>query len=389
MNRWSQFWQVQDYWFLTSVLFLVVLGFLMVFSASSDYASYRYDDLYYFSKRHAVYLLLGVIAMTITALIPLKAWFELAFPLFLVGIVLLIAVLIVGTNVNGSQRWIRLAGFSLQPSEFMKVAMVLAVARYVTRFQENLTQRGFYFIRPLIAIPVVAILLLLEPDYGATVLISATVVGVLFLAGVPLLPFMSVMGLALTAAYFVAISSPYRLARLTGFADPWANQFDSGYQLTQSLIAFGRGHFDGVGYGNSVQKLMFLPEAHTDFVFSIWAEETGWLGALLIVALFTILVARLFVLCRRALNRNQRFIAWVAAGFGFLIAGQAFINLGVASGLLPTKGLTLPFISYGGSSLLVSFALVGIVMRMHVAVNQMTTKRGPKASNDSLLGVIP
>ncbi|MEQ3697600.1 MAG: putative lipid II flippase FtsW [Pseudomonadales bacterium] len=373
-TNWGSFWQAQDRWFLAAVVALVALGFAMVASASSDYSAHHHGTIYYFSIRHAIYLLIGLVGLSVAAFIPLKDWYALSFPLFIAGVVLLVAVLFFGTSVNGSQRWIRLAGFSLQPSEFMKVGMVLFIARYITKFQQDLSTRTLYFFRPLLAVPLVALLLLAEPDYGATVLISATVIGMLFLSGAPLLPFISLMIGVLGSAYLLAISSPYRLARLTGFADPWANQFDSGYQLTQSLIAFGRGHLTGVGYGNSVQKLMFLPEAHTDFVFAIWAEETGFFGAALVIALFTLLVTRLFIISRKALKRNQPFIAWTAAGFGFLISGQAFINMGVASGLLPTKGLTLPFISYGGSSLLVSLVMVGIVMRLCAAMNQSATR---------------
>jgi len=377
-KQWANFWADQDYWLLGAVAVLVTLGFLMVASASTDFAAYKYNNTYHFMIRHFVYLVVALFGLIIAALLPVSAYYRNAFALFGLGLALLVAVLIIGTNVNGSQRWIRFGPFGLQPSEFMKIAMVIVTARYITKFQGDLKQKKLYFVRPLVMFFVTAILLLLEPDYGATVLIGFTVVGMLFLSGVPMISFATLMGSGLMLVSYLATSSEYRMKRLTGYQNPWEHQFDSGYQLTQSLIAFGRGHWEGVGFGNSVQKLMFLPEAHTDFVFAIWAEEMGFIGAAFIVGLFVLLVSRIIRLSRRAAARNQPFVAWVAMGLALLISGQAFINMGVASGLLPTKGLTLPFISYGGSSLLQSFMMVGLLMRLQVSVNHSATRTKSK-----------
>ena len=270
----------------------------------------------------------------------------------------------IGKHVNGSARWLGAGPISIQVSEFMKLAMILYLASYLVRHREEVHERLIGFIKPLLILIIICILLLKEPDFGAATVILATSLGMMFLAGARLGQFMGLLVLSLTAFSILAISSPYRLQRLTSFLNPWANPFDSGYQLTQSLIAFGRGNWFGVGLGESIQKLFYLPEAHTDFVFAILTEELGLLGALFLIATYALLTIRIFMIGRRAQELQYDFAAYVAYGIGLWISLQVLINFGVNTGLLPTKGLTLPFMSYGGSSLLISCVAISILIRI-------------------------
>jgi len=252
----------------------------------------------------------------------------------------------------------------LQPSEFIKFFMVLFVAGYLVRRGDELREQLSGFVKPLLVVAGVGVLLLLEPDFGATGVLMATVVGMLFLGGAKVWQFLLLLLIGLGGAWYLVISSPYRLERLTTFLNPWADPFNSGFQLTQALIAFGRGEWFGVGLGGSVQKLFYLPEAHTDFLFAVLAEELGLLGALLVVALFSILVWRIFIIAARALRVGSSFGAHVAWGIGICLSLQALINIGVNMGALPTKGLTLPLMSYGGSSIIVACMMVALVLRV-------------------------
>jgi len=272
----------------------------------------------------------------------------------------------IGREVNGATRWIGFGPVNLQPSELMKLFFVVYLAGYMTRRQRELQNSWSGMLRPLGLLGAVVGLLLLEPDFGAAVVIAGASMAMLFLGGARLLPFVVLMALALVGAGVMAVWSPYRLQRLITFLDPWSDQFSSGYQLTQALIAFGRGEVLGVGLGNSVQKLFYLPEAHTDFVFAIIAEELGLLGCVAFIALFAALIARILWIGRNAAQRQQLFSAHVCFGVALLLAAQVFINIGVNAGLLPTKGLTLPFLSYGGSSLLILFAMMGLILRIEV-----------------------
>jgi cell division protein FtsW len=227
------------------------------------------------------------------------------------------------------------------------------------------------------------VLLLLEPDFGAVVVIMGASLGMMFLGGVRLFQFLLLIAVSLGAVILMALASPYRMQRLITFADPWADQFNTGYQLTQSLIAFGRGEWLGVGLGNSVQKLFYLPEAHTDFVFAIVAEELGMLGAMAVLALFAFLVARIFIIARRAETRQQGFSAYLAYGIGLIFAGQVFINVGVNAGLLPTKGLTLPFLSYGGSSLVINCLMIAVLLRIDYEQRKALRQARRKSRGDS------
>lgn len=350
---------------MLAVFALVSLGFLMVASASIGYAADGYGDIFYFVKRHFIYLVISVIAALLVVQIPLEYWYRFAGALLIASIALLLVVLIpgIGHEVNGSRRWLRAGPLTVQVSEFAKLAMVVFVAAYLQRHQLRLRQQWQGFAKPVGIVAVVSGLLLLQPDFGSVMVIGGTVLALLFLAGVRIWHFNLLMLSAVAAVAVLITASPYRFQRLITFLDPWADQFNSGYQLTQSLIAFGRGEWFGVGLGNSVQKMFYLPEAHTDFVFAIYAEEFGLLGVLAVLGLLVLLVTRIFAVARSAVLRQDWFAAYVAFGVGVMLAGQAFINLGVTAGLLPTKGLTLPFVSYGGSSLVVCSVMVALVTR--------------------------
>ncbi len=304
--------------------------------------------------------------------VPLGWWYRHSLTLLAIAVLLLVAVLIpgLGREVNGSRRWIPIGPFTLQVGEFAKLAMVVFTAAYLQRRQLQLREQWQDFVKPLGIVAVVGLLLLAQPDLGSAVVIGATVVVMLFLAGVRLWQFSLLVAAALGVLAALVMFSPYRAQRLVTYLDPWADQFNTGYQLVQSLIAFGRGGWFGVGLGNSVQKAFYLPEAHTDFIFAILAEELGWVGVIGVVALFCVLVARCFVCARSAIQRQDWFAAFIAFGIGVLLAGQAFINIGVTAGLLPTKGLTLPLVSYGGSSLMVCCVMVALVLRLGAEMEQ-------------------
>ena len=354
---------------LTAVVLLAALGWLMVTSASMDWSQRYFDNVFYISARHGIFLCIGAAATWLMLRIPLSVWRSLSGLLVVLALVLLVAVLIpgVGREINGSMRWLSLGFMNAQPSEFAKLATVLYMASYLDRRRIEVQSKWSGFMKPLFVLSLLAILLLLEPDFGAVVVLMLSTLGLLFLGGVKAGQFILTAVVVVGSSVAILISQPYRLKRLTGYWEPWneENVFGSGYQLTQSLIAFGRGEFTGVGLGNSIQKLFYLPEAHTDFVFAIWAEETGLLGCLVILGLFTFVFLKAMTLGRKAFDEEQFFAAYVAYGVALLIGFQAFINLGVNVGLLPTKGLTLPFISYGGSSLLACCIALGLLLRVH------------------------
>ena len=354
-------------WALLSLwVALLSLGLIMVASASITFADHHYADAWFFAKRHFLYILIGVSFGALAALIPTQIWQRYSSLLLLMALILLLLVLIpgIGRKVNGAQRWLALGAFTLQASEIAKFSVVVFFASFFERRQLELQQGWWGFFKPVLVVALFSTLLLLEPDFGSTVVICIAVFSMLFLAGVRIWQYTLLLLACISSLAVMAYISPYRMKRLVAYLDPWADQFDSGYQLTQSLIAFGRGEWFGAGLGNSVQKLFYLPEAHTDFIFAIYAEEFGLVGVVIVVALFAALVWRILLICRRAIVQQKRFQAFSAFGFSVLISCQVFINIGVASGLLPTKGLTLPFISYGGSSLLVSCVSIGFLLRM-------------------------
>jgi len=337
----------------------------MVSSASVSFAAATYHDAWFFGKRHFIYILMGMGLAAFVVCVPMSVWQRYSGHLLLVAIFLLVIVLIpgIGKKVNGSQRWLSLGIINIQVSEIAKCCAVIFFASFFARRYQELHFGWQGFLKPLMVVGVFAGLMLLEPDFGATVVLSATIFAMMFIAGVKLLHFLLLIGIGAGSLGLVAILSPYRMQRLVTFLDPWADQFDTGYQLTQSLIGFGRGEWFGLGLGNSLQKLFFLPEAHTDFIFAIIAEEFGLIGAMLLISLFAAMIWRIITVAKKNLAVGKMFSALACFGIGILFSLQVFINIGVASGLLPTKGLTLPFISYGGSSLLICCALIGFVMR--------------------------
>lgn len=368
-----------NYLLILLVAILLSVGLVIIASASIDYSAVNHNDPWYFIKRHLIYIVIALAASTVMLSIPTLFWRKYGWMLFLVACVLLLIVLIpgVGKRVNGSQRWLQFGPITIQISEVVKFCGVIFFASYLSNSQYVLQTQWKELFKPLLMLVLLMWLLLLEPDFGGAVVLAITVGGMLFLAGAKLWQCILLLfsGLGILAA--LALFTPYRMKRLVTFLDPWKDQFDSGYQLTQSLIAFGRGEWLGLGMGNSIQKLLYLPEAHTDFVFAIFAEEYGFIGGLLLLGVFFLLVLRIFAIAKKAMERNDVFSALAVFGVAVLITCQVIINIGVASGFLPTKGLTLPFISYGGSSLIVSCLLIALVLRIEYDLDMaLVNKKG-------------
>ena len=347
------------------VAIVMLLGLVMVASASITTAADSGDALALFWRQLA-FAAVATCAMLLGARVPI-AWWRRSGPwLLLLGTVLLALVLVpgIGREVNGSMRWIPLGPVNLQPSELVKVFGVLYLAGYLVRRSDHVRSRLSGFAKPIALMSVIALLLLAEPDYGATVVLFATTLTMLFLGGVPFLSFLAWVFAIVSVFAAMMISAPYRMERLLTFIDPWSDPYGSGFQLTQALIAIGRGEWFGVGLGQSVQKLHYLPEAHTDFLFAVLSEELGLAGGVLTIALFAFITWRAFRIGRRAMAAGQPYGAHLAYGVGLLIGLQAYLNIGVNLGLLPTKGLTLPLMSYGGSSLLANAIAIGLLLRV-------------------------
>jgi cell division protein FtsW len=352
-----------------AALGLAALGLVMVYSASiatAEASRYTGNNAAWFLARHGVFLAVALSAAIAVFLVPAR-WWQLAAPwLFAGGVALLVLVLIpgIGREVNGARRWLDLPFASLQPSELMKLAAVLYAADYTTR--KHAVMKSFKKgLLPILAVMlVVSWLLLREPDFGAFVVIAVSAFSILFLGGMNGRHFAALLGMLGAGFVVLILSSPYRMQRIFGFMDPWSDAFGRGYQLSHSLIAFGRGEWLGVGLGASVEKLHYLPEAHTDFLLAVIGEELGFAGVALVVALFVWIVARAFAIGRQAALRERYFAALAAQGIGVWIGLQALINMGVNVGLLPTKGLTLPLMSYGGSGLLVNCVALAILLRI-------------------------
>lgn len=355
-----------DWVLLGLVITVASIGLLMVASASMSLSESMYGNAWYMVAKQSVFLALGIVSAAIIAMIPVSMWQQYGWVLLVLSIAILLLVLIpgIGKKVNGSQRWLQLGPITIQASELVKLFMVLFFANYLSRRHEELKSSWKGVFKPLFIVCVIAVLLLLEPDFGGSVVVAGTIFAMMFIAGMKLWQFFVLLTAGVGVMGLVAVLSPYRLQRLITFLDPWADQFNSGYQLTQSLIAFGQGQWTGVGLGRSVQKLFYLPDAHTDFIFAIVAEEFGLIGAAILIGLFAAIVYRILKLSKRAMLHNNSFISLAAFGIAILFAGQVFINMGVASSLLPTKGLTLPFISYGGSSVITSCLFIGVVLRL-------------------------
>ena len=355
-----------DWVFLGVCVFLVCLGLVFVGSASIALAERETGDAFYFVERQAMFIVMGICAAAVAMAVPLRFWRSMS-PVLLLGAFALLTLVLVpgfGREVNGSVRWLTIGSVRLiQASEPARLLLIMFIADYIARRQHEIATTFTGFAKPLGLVAIAIVLLLAEPDFGAATVLLATVLGMLFIAGARLRDFVMLLLAASGAMIALALSSPYRVARLTGFLDPWADPFDSGFQLTQSLIAIGRGEWFGVGLGAGVQKLFYLPEAHTDFVFAVIAEEIGLVGVLLVVGLYTVFFLRCFRTGRGAARAGESYASSVAFGVGLWVGIQSLINLGVNMGVLPTKGLTLPLISSGGSSLLVTCAAVGLVLR--------------------------
>lgn len=358
-----------DYTLIGAAIILLGLGLVMVASASLHRIG---DAPFYFFNRHLIATGIGLIGALMVFQISSEQWERSGTALYFLGLFLLLLVLIpgLGREVNGATRWIPVGPFSLQSSEFMKLFLVIYIAGYLVRRQNEVTHTIWGFIKPMILLVAASSLIMVQPDFGTTAVLLATALGMLFLGGVPIWQFAVLLALAGSALASLVIYSPYRLQRVTAFLDPWADVENSGYQLAQALIAFGRGEWFGVGLGNGIQKQFYLPEAHTDFLMAVIGEELGLAGTLLVIFLFAVLVWRAFSIGARAEQYQRRFAAYVAQGFGLWIGIQAFINIGVNVGLLPTKGLTLPLMSYGGNSIIVACVVIAILARIDYEIRR-------------------
>lgn len=352
---------------LTLVLMLLLGGFVILASASISVSDNATGDPFFYVERQLIAALIGAVCGFACLLIPMQVWRMLGPLMLLLGLALLLLVLIpgVGHEVNGSRRWIRFGVMNLQVSEPARLCFIIYLAGYVVRRNKAVREQFVGFLRPMLLLSLACAALLAEPDFGAAVVMLATALTILFVAGARIRDFLLFFTVAVVGMALLATASPYRMQRLTAFLDPWADPYDSGFQLTQSLIAIGRGEWFGVGLGNSVQKLFYLPEAHTDFVFAVFAEEFGLIGSLALIGVFLALLWRVYKLAIRAFNAERFFEAYVATGLGTWLGLQAFINVGVNMGLLPTKGLTLPLISYGRSSLIVTMIAFSLLLRIH------------------------
>jgi cell division protein FtsW len=370
---------------LTITLVLLIGGMIILASASISVSDGNAGQPFYYVERQLLAAMMGSVAAFVCLLVPMRVWQSLGPVMLLLGLALLTVVLVpgVGYTVNGSTRWLRIGVMNLQVSEPARLCLLLYVAGYLVRQNKCLRERFSGFLRPMLVLTLACGLLLAEPDFGAAIVLLATVLAMLFVAGARWRDFFLFFGVAIAAMASLAMTSEYRLARLTGFLDPWSDPFNSGFQLTQSLIAIGRGEWIGVGLGDGVQKLFYLPEAHTDFVFAVFAEEFGLLGSVLIIGLFFALLWRIFRLAMRANEAERHFEAFLAIGIGTWFGLQAFINVGVNMGLLPTKGLTLPLISYGRSSLIVMMIAIGLLLRVH---HELAVDARPANRRRSLTG---
>lgn len=367
-------WQLDrlDPVILVVCLSLLSIGLVMVASASMSIADRNLSNPFYYLQRQAIFICIGLAAAAIVYRIRLVQWEKSGVALLAFALFLLVLVLIpgVGKTVNGSTRWISMGLLNLQVSEVVKLFLLIYVAGYLVRHGEEVRTTVWGFLKPMLMVGLVGLLLLLEPDFGSTVVIMGTVLAMTFLCGVRFSQFALFLVLFGASAMMLIISSPYRMERLTSFMNPWADPFNTGFQLTQSLIAIGTGGWLGTGLGGSVQKLFYLPESHTDFLFAVLSEEFGFVGVCLIILLYTVLFMRSFKIGLQAERSGNRFAAYLAYGIGVWLALQAVINMGVNMGLLPTKGLTLPLMSYGGSSLVMSCMAIGLLLRIHLECSE-------------------
>ncbi|NOQ69331.1 MAG: putative lipid II flippase FtsW [Gammaproteobacteria bacterium] len=365
---------------------LLTIGLIMVASSSISIADRNFSNPFYYFQRQLIFVAMGLIAALTVFKVRLALWEKSSMALLILALLLLVLVLVpgLGKSVNGSARWLPLGLINLQVSELAKLFVVVYVSGYLVRHGDAVRNSLLGFLKPMMTVGFVGLLLLMEPDFGATVVIIGTVLAMTFLAGARFVQFISFVFIFVCAALLLVVTSPYRMQRITSFANPWADPFDSGFQLTQSLIAVGTGGWFGTGLGGSVQKLFYLPESHTDFLFAVLSEELGFIGVFIVVMLYGTLFFRSFKIASQAEDAGNYFAAYMAYGIGIWLSMQAIINMGVNVGLLPTKGLTLPLMSYGGSSLIVCCMAVGLLMRIHYETNGVKKQASRKLSGKAV-----
>ncbi len=373
LEHWADWWRAEDgvsydRFFFTLMVLLLGVGFVMVTSASVPVAERLFGNPLHYSIRHLVYILIGLSFAYLALNVPVERWLQGSMVLLVFGILGLLAVLAFGRNVNGSTRWLYIGPFGLQAAEPAKLFFFIYLSSYLVRRHEEVIENFKGFLKPLLVLFVFAVLLLMQPDLGTVIVMFGTSVVLLFLAGAKLWQFFGLILTGLASMAVLIVYSEYRWRRVTAFLDPWADPFGSGYQLTQSLMAFGRGGLAGQGLGNSVQKLEYLPEAHTDFILAIIAEESGLLGVLTVASLLFLMLVRALWIGKRAIRKGMSFHGFLAYAIAIWIGCQTFVNIGVATGALPTKGLTLPFVSSGGSSLIIMLVAAAIVLRIDFEV---------------------
>jgi cell division protein FtsW len=368
-----------DWSLLFCVLLLLAFGFVMVSSASLSIADRTFDTPFHFVTRHALALGLALGLGILAFAVPTAWWERSGTVLFFIGLLLLVLVLVpgIGRTVNGATRWIPLGPLNLQSSELMKLFAVIYISGYLVRRRQEVTTRLSGFLKPMFLMVIASALIMSQPDFGTTAVMLATVMALLFLGGVQVTHFAALFAMLAGAAAMLVIVEPYRLQRVTSFMHPFADPFDTGFQLSQALIAFGRGEWLGVGIGNGIQKQFFLPEAHTDFLMAVIGEEFGLAGTLAVIAAFGFILWRAFRIGARAEKAGHWFAAYAAHGLGLGLALQAFINIGVNLGLFPTKGLTLPFLSYGSNSIIIACVAVGILLRIDLDLRREAVEQGP------------
>lgn len=362
---------------------LMLIGLVMVTSASFPISSRLTDQPFHFMFRHTIFLMLALITSAVVLQVPLQRWMQYSSVLLAISFVLLIIVLLAGKSVNGASRWIPLGLFNLQPAEVAKLSLFIFMSGYLVRKHDEVRQTFFGgFLKPIMVFGTLAVLLLGQPDLGTVIVMLVTLFGMLFIAGAKLSQFLALMVAGILAVVALIAAEPYRIRRVTSFLDPWEDPFGSGYQLTQSLMAFGRGEWFGQGLGNSIQKLEYLPEAHTDFVFAVMAEELGFVGVTLVLMLIFSLVFKAILIGKKAFEHDQQFGGYLAFGIGIWFAFQTLVNVGAAAGMVPTKGLTLPLISYGGSSLIIMSVAVSILLRIDHECRMADNRRTKEITNE-------
>ncbi|MBA6329161.1 cell division protein FtsW [Colwellia sp. MB02u-6] len=361
---------------------MYIIGLIMVASSSMPIAERLFDNPFHFIARHMIYIILSLGVAAFTLQIPMHRWHQYSSKLLLIAVILLVVVLVIGRNVNGATRWISVGPITVQAAEPAKLFFFCYLSAYLVRRRNEVMENIKGFAKPLMVFGLLSGLLLMQPDLGTIIVMFVTTFGLLFLAGAKLWQFIAISGVGITLLTMLAYFSPYRWARVTGFLDPWKDPFGSGYQLTQSLMAYGRGETFGQGLGNSVQKLEYLPEAHTDFVMAVLAEEFGFVGISVILLLSMTLVFKALLLGRKAVNQKKYFEGFFAYAIGIWFCFQAAVNIGASAGVVPTKGLTMPLISYGGSSMIIMTLAIVILIRIDHEIRLQSIQATSRTTGD-------